>query len=225
MRIRAAFSNRRFLAAGVLLAGLLTAPLAFAADGAAPTWEAGKAYQLIDPPVAVASAGKVEVLEVFSYACPHCAHFQPYADKLKASLPANAEFSLMPADFQERWVLFARGFYAAKALGLVEKTHQALFDALWRDNLPINSLDQLADFYAQYGADRNSFLSTAQSFVIEGDLAQIRQREAAYGVDSTPTLIIDGKYRVTADAAQKIGFEEMVQIAQYLVAQEAKKKH
>jgi len=225
MRMRSACSTRRFLTAGLLLAGLLATPLAFAVDGAAPKWEAGKAYQLIDPPVAGGSAGKVEVLEVFSYACPHCAHFQPYADKLKASLPANAEFSLMPADFQERWVLFARGFYAAKALGLVEKTHQALFDALWRDNLPINSLDQLADFYAQNGADRNSFLSTAQSFVIEGDLAQIRQREAAYGVDSTPTLIINGKYRVVADSAQKIGFDEMVQIAQYLVAQEVKKKH
>ena len=176
-------------------------------------------------PVPVATPGKVEVLEVFSYACPHCAHFQPYAEKLKASLPANAQFSLLPADFQERWVMFARGFYAAQALGLVEKTHQALFDALWRDNLPITSLDQLADFYAQNGADKNNFLSTAQSFVIEGDLAQIRQKEAAYGVDSTPTLIIDGKYRVVAESARKIGFEEMVQIAQYLVAQESKKKH
>jgi thiol:disulfide interchange protein DsbA len=218
-------SKGRFLAAALLLAGLFAVPAAFAADGAAPKWQAGEDYQVIDPPVPVATPGKVEVLEVFSYACPHCAHFQPYAEKLKASLPANAQFSLLPADFQERWVMFARGFYAAQALGLVEKTHQALFDALWRDNLPIASLDQQADFYAQNGADKNNFLSTAQSFVIEGDLAQIRQKEAAYGVDSTPTLIINGKYRVVAESARKIGFEEMVQIAQYLVAQESKKKH
>ncbi|MEP7041551.1 MAG: thiol:disulfide interchange protein DsbA/DsbL [Dokdonella sp.] len=225
MRMHSSFPHGGILLAGCLIAGLLSAPLAFAADGTTAKWQAGEAYQLIDPPVPTVNGNKIEVLEVFSYACPHCAHFQPYADKLKAGLPAKAEFSLLPADFQERWVMFARGFYAAQALGLVDKTHQALFDAIWRDNRPINSLDQLADFYAENGADKNSFLSTAQSFVVEGDLAQVRQKEAAYGVDSTPTLIIDGKYRVTADSAKKIGFEEMVQIAQYLIAQEAKKKH
>ena len=209
----------------IVIAGLFLAATGVQAAEPASKWVAGTSYQVIDPPVPTATDGKIEVLEVFSYACPHCAHFQPQAEKLKASLPANAVFTLMPADFQERWVMFARGFYAAKALGLVEKTHQALFDALWRDNIHIDSLDDLANFYAENGADKNTFLSTAQSFVIEGNLAQIRQREAAYGVDSTPTLIINGKYRISASAEAKIGFDEMVQIAQYLIAQESKHKH
>lgn len=209
----------------LLASGLLCVSTAFAAEGVPAKWEAGKSYQLIDPPQPTATGKKVEVLEVFSYACPHCAHFQPYADRIKAALPPNAQFGLMPADFQPRWIVFARGFYAAKAMGLVEKTHQALFDAIYRDNTPIDSIEQLADFYAAHGADRNVFLSTAQSFVIEGNLAQIRGREAAYGVDSTPTVIVNGRYRVVSDAEQKIGFEEMVDIVKTLVAQEADRKH
>lgn len=210
----------------VLLAGLICASPAFAADTVAPHWVAGKSYLLIDPPQPTSTGDKIEVLEVFSYACPHCAHFQPYADKLKASLPKDAEFALMPADFEQGWDLYSRAFYTAKALGLVAQTHQALFDALHRDHRPLQSLGQLADFYAEHGADKNAFLSTAQSFVIDGDLANAHRMEVAYGIDSTPTLIINGKYRVVANSEQNIGFDQMVEIAQYLVAQEetAKKK-
>lgn len=205
----------------LLLVLLCGAAPAFAADEAAAKWEAGKSYALIDPPQPTSTGKKIEVLEVFSYACPHCAHFQPYADKLKASLPANAQFTLLPADFQPRWETFARGFYAARSLGLIDKTHQAMFDAIYRDNLPLNSLDQIADFYAEHGADKANFLSTADSFVIDGELANGHAREAAYGVDSTPTLIVNGKYRVVADPDQNIGYDQMVEIVLHLVAKEA----
>lgn len=206
----------------ILIAGLLAASIAFAADSTATDkWVAGKSYQLIDPPQPTGTGNKVEVLEVFSYACPHCAHFQPFAEKLKASLPRNAEFTLLPADFQPRWVDFARSFYVAKALGLVEKTHQAMFDAIYKDGRPMNSLDDMAAFYADHGANKASFLSTAQSFVVEGQLAHAHDMEVKYGIDATPTLIVNGKYRVGANAEEKIGFDEMVEIAQYLVAKEA----
>ncbi|HEU4664559.1 MAG TPA: thiol:disulfide interchange protein DsbA/DsbL [Dokdonella sp.] len=209
-----------------LVASLLCATLAHAADGAATTWQAGAAWQPIDPPQPTSTGNKVEVLEVFSYGCPHCAHFQPYADKLKASLPKNAEFVLMPADFQPRWVAFARGFYVARDLGLVDSTHQALFDAIYRDHRPLNSLDDIAGFYAEHGADKESFVSTMQSFVIDGRIAKIREMEAKYGVDQTPTLIVNGKYRVVANPDQGIGFDQMVDIALYLVKHEsASKKH
>ncbi len=215
-----------FMRSLILLAGLIAASVAFGADTAAPKWEAGKSYQLIDPPQPTRTGSKIEVLEVFSYACPHCAHFQPYAEKLKASLPANAQFRLMPADFQPLWILFARGFNVANGLGLVDKTHQAMFDAIYRDHQPMTTLDQIADFYAGHGAEKATFLSTAQSFVIDGDLAQAHQMEINYGIDSTPTLVINGKYRVVANVEEKIGFDEMVEIAQFLVAKEAAaKKH
>ena len=183
-------------------------------------WEAGKDYQLINP--AVPPAGdKVAVTEVFSYACPHCAHFQPYADEIKAKLPAGAQFELLPAVFNPAWEPYARAFYTAKSMGLLDKTHQALFDAVHRDHQPLHTIEDLANlFYANYGANPGSFLSTATSFVIEGEMAHGNQLVHDYGVDATPTLIVNGKYRVSMNAERGIGPPEAVQIAVDLAKQE-----
>ena len=194
---------------------------------AAPTakhWTEGQDYFLVQPPQAPAG-DKIEVLEVFSYACPHCAHFQPYAEELKSKLPPEATFQLMPAIFQPGWEPFARAFYAAKSLGILDKTHQALFDAIHRDHQPLRTIDDLANtFYANYGVNAGNFLSTASSFVVEGELQSANQAVRAFGVDGTPSLIIDGKYRVTGNPERGIGFPEMLQITLDLVGKEVAAK-
>jgi thiol:disulfide interchange protein DsbA len=180
----------------------------------------GKDYYRIDPPVA-SDPNKVVVTEVFSYACPHCAHFQPYIDQLKSQLPAGVEFDLVPAVFQPGWEPFARAFYTAKSLGLVDKTHQALFDAIHRDHQPLRTVDELANlFYANYGANPGSFVSTATSFVVEGELAHGNELVHDYQVDATPTLIVDGKYRIVANSEKGVNFGDMVTTALQLVKQE-----
>jgi thiol:disulfide interchange protein DsbA len=199
-----------------------------AAKSAPREWVAGQDYFLIEPAQPVMTGSKIEVLEIFSYACPHCAHFQPYAEELKSKLPANAQFGLLPAVFQPMWEPFARGFYAAKSLGLIDKTHQALFDALHRDHQPLHTIEDLANlFYANYGANPGSFLSTATSFVVEGELQRGNDLVRAYHIDGTPSLVINGKYRVTAIPDRGIAFPEMVQITLDLAKQEsaAKKVH
>ncbi|HEY2397192.1 MAG TPA: thiol:disulfide interchange protein DsbA/DsbL [Rudaea sp.] len=211
----------------LLLLGLF-ATAACSADTTSPgttaarTWTAGTDYTLIEPPQPTSTGDKIEVVEVFSYACPHCAHFQPYADELKSKLPANAQFVLIPAVFNASWEPFARAFYTAQALGLVDKTHQALFDAIHRDHLPLGSLEALANFYAGYGATSGNFLSTANSFVIDAKMSHGADLLRAYGIEATPTLVVNGKYRVGANSQRNIGFVEMVQIALYLVQQENK---
>ncbi|MCW5577899.1 MAG: thiol:disulfide interchange protein DsbA/DsbL, partial [Dokdonella sp.] len=129
-----------FKSIGFLLAALLVTGGACAADAPATShtdWKEGTHYFAIDPPQPVASGDKVEVLEVFSYACPHCAHFQPYAEQLKQSLPAWAAFDYMPAIFNASWEPYARAYYTAQSMGVLGKTHQALFDALHRDHIPM----------------------------------------------------------------------------------------
>ena len=213
-----------------MLFGLLAASACSADNAAAPAaaqqrkWEAGADYALITPPVPTSTGDKVEVAEVFSYACPHCAHFQPYADELKSKLPANAQFVLVPAVFNPSWEPFARAYYTALTLGLVDKTHQALFDAVHRDHLPLTSLDALASWYAGYGdTTAAQFLSTANSFVIDAKLAHAADLVRSYGVEGTPTLVVNGKYRISASSQRGIGFAEMVQIALFLANQEAAK--
>ena len=167
----------------------------------------GKPYAPLD--------GKVEVVEVFGYTCIHCAHFQPYADEIKSKLPDYAEFSYMPAIFNEQWEAFARAFYTAQSLGLLAKTHQALFDAVHRDHRPIRSFDDIVAFYGEQGADVGKFKQVAASFEIESKLARSRSMVPKYGVDGTPTIIIDGKYRITAGSAG--GYPQLVALVDTLV--------
>ena len=192
---------------------------------AKPALIAGQDYLLINPPQAVPD-NQVVVTEVFSYACPHCADFQPYANELKGKLPKGVKFALLPAVFNAMWEPYARAFYTAQSMGLVDKTHQALFDAIHRDHEPLRTIQDLANlFYANYGASPGEFLSTATSFVVDGEMTQGNQKVREWQVDATPTLIIDGKYRVTANAERGIGFQQMVAIALRLVDQELAAKH
>lgn len=214
---------------GLLLASLLFAATAVAADPAAPgktDWVAGTNYFLIDPPQPTASGDKVEVLEIFSYACPHCAHFQPYAEQLKASLPAQAQFDYMPAIFSPQWEPFARAYYTAKSLGVLAQTHQALFDALHRDHIPMGTIDELANFYAQHGVAKAKFLSESASFEVESKLARARDIVKNDGIDGTPSIVVDGKYRVTAASAG--GYPQLIELVDWLVnkqvAERAKSK-
>jgi thiol:disulfide interchange protein DsbA len=206
---------------GLLLAGVLAVTVAPAAEPAAApasNWEAGKNYFLIDPPQPTASGDKVEVLEVFSYACPHCAHFQPYAEQLKASLPAYASFGYMPAIFNAQWEPYARAFYTAKSLGVLDQTHQALFDALHRDHIPLRTIDELAGFYAQHGVDKAKFLSESASFEVESKLSRARDIVKADGIDGTPSIVVNGKYRVTGQSAG--GYPQLIELVDWLVAKE-----
>ena len=204
---------------GILLAGLLAATTASAAETtAAPAWEAGKHYFAIEPALPTASGDKIEVLEVFSYACSHCANFQPYAEQLKKSLPAYASFDYMPAIFNAQWEPYARAYYTAQSLGVLDTTHQALFDALHRDHTPIRTIDDLATFYSQHGVDRAKFLGASASFEVESKLSRAVQIVRDAGVDGTPTLIVNGKYRTSGASAG--GYAQMVELIGWLVEKE-----
>lgn len=206
---------------GLLLASLTLAASVTAAEPAAPAktdWQAGTNYFLIDPPQPTASGDKIEVLEIFSYACPHCAHFQPYAEQLKASLPAYASFGYMPAIFNAQWEPYARAFYTAQSLGVLAQTHQALFDALHRDHMPISTIDELADFYAQHGVAKARFLSESASFEVESKLSRAREIVKNDGIDGTPSIVVDGRYRVTAAAAG--GYPQLIELVDWLVEKE-----
>ena len=177
---------------GVLLASACTAQ----SSTPAPYTEGNEYVTLPTPYQRYSSAGKVEVVEVFSYACIHCAEFAPIAEKLRKELPSGVEFKLVPAPFSAEWLPFARAYYAADQLGVVERTHLQLFQAKFGEHYPINSMDELANFYASQGVDRTKFLSIATSpeatTKLKSDLTLIQH----WQVDGTPSIVVDGKYRV-----------------------------
>ncbi|MCE5233173.1 MAG: thiol:disulfide interchange protein DsbA/DsbL [Mizugakiibacter sp.] len=214
----------------LLLIALLACAGAAAAQ--APNWAEGKNYFRIDPAQPTSTPGKVEVVEVFSYACPACYRFNPIVDKLKASLPANAEMAYVPAGFRpdEDWPVFQRAFYAAQALGVVEKTHDAIYDAVWKDrslatfdpttNRPLKpGLDEIAKFYARYGVKPEDFIATANSFAVNAKVKRADALVKAYGVEGTPTIIVNGKWRLDVNSAG--GYSQAVDLVRWLVARES----
>ena len=218
----------------MLLAALLLTLIP--AARAETAWIEGEHYFLVDPvqPTAVAH-GKVEVVEVFSYACPACNLFYPVIDKLKAGLPADAQLRYLPASWhpEEDWKNFQRAYFAAEALGLVARTHDAVFDAIWktgelatmdtatnRPKAAMPTIIDIAGFYAKHaGVAADAFLENAHSFSVDAQMRAADAQIRAYGVDATPSLVINGRYRLTPRSAG--GNDQFIALTKWLVAKEA----
>jgi thiol:disulfide interchange protein DsbA len=186
----------------------------------APYTDGNQYVTLPAPHQRVSPSGKVEVVEVFSYACIHCAEFSPYADELRKSLPPGVEFKLVPAPFNEAWVPFARAYYAAKKLGVVDQLHDTLFKAKFQDSYPINSMDEIADFYVSHGVNRGDFLRIANSPEVNAQINHDLTLIQTWGVDGTPTIVVDGKYRT----ANVKSFDELSALTKWLVQRELNSK-
>lgn len=210
--------------------------LALSAGARAATWTEGVQYSHIVPAQpTTAPKGKVEVLEVFSYGCPACNAFQPVVEKLRHALPANAQLAFLPAAFNpsEDWPMFQRAFLAAQALGIAERAHQAMYDAVWKTGElgitqpgtnrlknPLPSIADAARVYARVaGVDAQQFVAMANSFGIDGKMRAADAQIVAMHVESTPTLIVNGKYRVVRDELKDN--DELIELVRYLVAKES----
>ena len=202
----------------------------------AQAWTEGKNYFRIDTPQRTSVApGKVEVMEVFSYACPACNAFQPIMQELKKSLPPNAQVVYLPASFvpAEDWPVFQRAYFAADALGVAAKTHDAMFNAVWttgelavsdptthRIKNPLPSIEDIARFYSRTaGVPADKFLAMAKSFTVDAKMKQADAQIGAVQALSTPTLIVNGKYRLDTNSAGS--YDRLVQLVKYLVAKES----
>lgn len=188
------------------------------------SWVAGKNYFVIEPAQATTTGDKIEVAEVFSYACPHCSEVAPMVADIKKRLPANAEFVMIPAQFGfSAWQTFAKGFYTAQALGLVEKSHADMFRKVFIDksiNGASPTFASLADFYANYGVSAEDFIATSNSFAIKAKLKRNGELIKAYGVEGTPSFIINGKYRISGQSAG--GYNKVEPLIHFLIDKEAK---
>jgi thiol:disulfide interchange protein DsbA len=213
----------------LLLVSLFASLSATAGEAA---WVEGQHYFLVQPAQATQlPPGKVEVLEIFSYACPACNRAYPLIDKLKASLPATAQLSYLPASWhpEEDWKNFQRAYFAAQSLGLVGKTHDAVFDAIWksgelavidpdtkRPKALMPTIAEIARYYARITpVTAEAFLAAAQSFSVDATMRQADAQIKAYQADQTPTLIINGSYRLTPQSAG--GDEQFIALANWLV--------
>ena len=178
---------------------------------------AGKDYVVIDNGSPLLPLdGKVEITEVFAYWCPHCNEFQPLVDAWKAKLPDYVRFTPVPMAGGQNDTL-AKVFYAAEMTNQLDKVHDRMFGAIHRDRVlkPNATQEEVLAFLGSHGLDAKAFGSTMDSFAMTGKLNQAKQFEIRSGIEGTPTLVVNGKYRVQGDTQ-----EDMLRIATALAAQE-----
>lgn len=198
--------------------GLLFALTLGAAAWADPT--EGSQFLKVDPPVATETGDQVEVLELFWYGCPHCYDLEPAINSWIASLPEGTKFRRMPAIFgNPLWEMHARAFYTAEALGVLDRVHEPMFDAIHKHRNRLDNEAAIAELFAQYGVDPAKFKSTFNSSLyVDSKVRRAKTLSKAYGINGVPALVINGKYRTGADAAG--GEKEMFEVADYLIARE-----
>ncbi|MEO5566321.1 MAG: thiol:disulfide interchange protein DsbA/DsbL [Luteimonas sp.] len=198
----------------LLLGFFLLLPLAAsAADNRAVE---GRDYELIDNGAPYRPlAGKIEVVEVFAYWCPHCADFDPLLKAWARKLPADVRFDYVPAAIDPNDA-FARGYFAAERAGAVERTHDAMFRALHHDGLLANNatIDEIAWFYGQHGLDRAKVKIAMTSPQVDALMQRARAFEVAIQLPGTPTMVVNGRYRITPRTHQ-----DALRIADQLIAQ------
>jgi thiol:disulfide interchange protein DsbA len=198
-------------------------------------WQEGRHFQPL-PPIdhALAPAGKIAVIEVFSYACIHCFHAKDAMRKLRESLPADAVMIYMPAAFQtqQAWPMLQRAWYTAQALGIAEAMHDQLFASIWETGeLPLldkatggirNPLPTIADAARIYA--RNSpvkatqFQQLAASKKIDQEIRRADELIRMWRVPGTPAVVVNGRYLIDNSALS--GWEDLQQLVAYLVGLE-----
>jgi len=182
----------RFLSLALLL---VTAATAFAPARAQLI--AGQDYRLLNPPRPTASPGKIEVLEFFSYACPHCAKFYPLVSAWAAKLPKDVVFRRVAVSYgRPQWMNLARTYYALEATGDLKKLDGALFHAIHEEGKNLFDEASIADWVGKEGGDATRFTAAYVSFDINSQTVKADQMAEDYSIDAIPTLSVDGRYVV-----------------------------
>lgn len=179
----------------------------------------GVDYDVLPSPQPTFGTGKIEVAEVFSYRCIHCAEFQPKVNAWKKSAPADVRWEYVPGVFGGTWDTFARAYFAAQIMGVQARTHDNVFKGVFVDETAgKGTLEDIAAMYGKWGINPATFLSTMNSFGVTAKLNRAKQFALRTGVQSTPTIIVNGKYRVNVTPQR--GFDGMLATTNWLIAQE-----
>jgi thiol:disulfide interchange protein DsbA len=192
-------------------------------------WVAGTHYQVLSPAQPTdAPAGKVEVVEMFWYGCPHCYALDPTVESWRKNLPAYVEFRRVPITWGDEHRSHARLFYTLKALGKLDELHSKVFDEIHQkgDLLYVEGDDKATlqaqlQFAKANGISESDFLSAYNSFGVQNSVQQADDLVRRDRIDSVPTFVINGKY--TTDAGMAGSTQKLVRLLDDLSAGE--KRH
>lgn len=192
--------------------------LPMASQAADPIYVEGTHYERLSEPVRTADPARIEVVELFWYGCSHCFHFEPLLAKWRPTIAADVDFHRSPAMWNKLMAVHAQAFYAAEALGVLEKMNQPLFEALNVQRKRLESEEEIAGLFAANGVKDADFRKAFNSFGVQSKVKQADARQRSYKTTGTPEMIVNGKYRVSARLAGSP--EAMLKVVDFLLAKE-----
>ena len=180
----------------------LIASSGLAVAGLAPHWaraaaKDGTDYVVLTPAIATLDPKRIEVLEFFWYGCPHCFNLEGDLSAWRKTLAKDVYFRRVPASGPPPWVPLAKAYFAAEALGVTEKLHSDMFNAIHLSGMNLNERETLFKFVEQYGVNRKSYAAAYDSAAVQAKVKQAAELGNKAGVDSVPTLIVDGRFRTS----------------------------
>jgi protein dithiol oxidoreductase (disulfide-forming) len=182
-------TNRAFYLCLTFLLALALAPSSYAQQAILD-----KEYKLITPPQTPESGKKIEVIEFFSYACPHCSEFEPTLEGWVKHKPKDVAYKMVPMVFRDSWKPPAKLYYTLEIMGLVDKYHQKVYDAIHKEGKELFTDQAVKDWAKNAGIDSAKFVRMYDSFGVDAKVQHSAAMGKAYGIQFTPALAINGKY-------------------------------
>jgi thiol:disulfide interchange protein DsbA len=178
----------------------------------------GEHYVVLQKPIATRDRSKVEVVEAFAYGCPYCYSLEPAIGEWRDEQDSDVDFWKFPAVWNDPMKLFARAFYVAQQLDVVERIHLPLFTAVVVVQKKLDSEIELANFFAKYGVDKAAFSKAFKSAAVTSQVEQSEALVNSYDLASVPQIVVNGKYRI--DPMRADGRAEMLAVVNFLVEKE-----
>lgn len=211
----------RFLTLAAAIGLAAAAGISAAAAAPAPPVE-GQDYRSLTPPRPTSSPGKIEVVEFFSYACPHCAKFNPLVSAWIAKQPKDVAFKRVAVSYgRPQWMNLSRAYYALEATGGLNKLDAALFRAIHDERQNLFDEQSLADWVGKQGGDAAAFANAYVSFGVNSETVRADQMAEDFAIDAIPTLAVNGRYVVispTQAADEEQTFRELLALADRVIA-------
>jgi thiol:disulfide interchange protein DsbA len=193
--------NRRHFSSAHLVSGAGASLLLASGAARAQAPVEGRDYSLIQPPQTPANPGKIEVLEFFSYACPHCNTFEPMIAPWARSLPQDVAFRRVPVSFLFNAENFQRTYYALESIGLVEQMQPKVFAAVHVERQRLDKPEDIAALVTKNGGDGAKFLAAFKSFTVATAVSKAKKLQADYKIESVPAITIQGRYLTSPSQA------------------------
>ncbi len=149
------------------------------------------------------AADKIEVREIFWYGCHECSTLEPIMTQWRDGVTGDLVFVRMPAVWNDLMALHARIFYTGRELQAEDRIHQAAFHAIQEQQNPLRTEEQIKTFFLSNGVTPEAFDAAWSADTVSAAVEQARLRTADYGADKLPSVILNGRYKVTHNA--KVG--------------------